>query len=54
MATGRGAFWFDGHGVNAPEAYTNGPFDSAGPPPPNAGGYEAHTASVTSQIVPAH
>lgn len=44
---------FAGHGVNAPEPYITGPFDPAGGLHPNAGGYEAYTASVTSQIVPA-
>lgn len=44
---------FDGHGVNAPEPYINGPFDPAGGLHPNEGGYEAYTASVTSRIVPA-
>lgn len=44
---------FSGHGVNAPEPYINGPFDPAVALHPNEGGYEAYTASVTSQIVPA-
>jgi lysophospholipase L1-like esterase len=44
---------FAGHGVNAPDPYINGPFDPAGGLHPNEGGYQAYTASVTSQIVPA-
>jgi lysophospholipase L1-like esterase len=44
---------FVGHGVNAPAAWINDPFDPAGPLHPNLAGYRAYTAALTSRIIPA-
>ncbi len=43
---------FFNHGVNAPDAWINGPFDPAGPLHPNAQGYQAYTAAVTAAVNP--
>ena len=42
---------FDGHGVNAPEAWVRGPFDPAAFHP-NQDGYAAYTAAVTAAVKP--
>ncbi len=43
---------FRDHGVNAPDAWLNGPFDPAGALHPNAEGYQAYTAAVTAAVRP--
>ena len=42
---------FDGHGVNSDEPWILGPGPASFHPNPD--GYEAYTAALTSQIVPA-
>ncbi len=44
---------FNGHGVNSPDAWINGPFFPNGALHPNLDGYEAYAAAVTATIIPA-